>query len=443
MRSARIRVLSPLVNRDFALLWTGRTVSTLGDWVFLTAVTLWIATDIADGQRWAPLAVGGLDITAAIVTVAFGPLAGVFVDRWSKRRTMLAADAIRCALMCTLIPLPLLGAAVPVSVRLGALFAVVGATAVCTALFIPAQLAMIGDIVEKDEQARAASAQQVGFSAALIVGPALGAPLFFAVGVQWALAINAVSYLASFAAVRAIAHRGQAIRRQRPGPAGVGRDLLNGLRWVAGRPVLRALFATTFVVTCGTGATSALAVFFVQDDLHAPAAWYGAFTTCLAVGAIAGALVMGAIAARIGEVRLYAGSLLGAGLVIVAMSRLTSFPPAAVAMFLVGVANAGLNVATMPILLNSTPHDMIGRVGAIMNPLTSVARLGSVALATYLASTALHDLDARFGGMRLGTYDAIFGACGLVIAAAAMYALLTLPVAAEASSERAPEAAAG
>lgn len=430
----------PLVNHDFGLLWVARTVSTLGDWIFLTSVTLWIATDIARDQQWAPLAVGGLDVTVALVTVAFGPVAGVFIDRWPKRRTMLAADAVRCALMCALLPLPLVGAAVPVWLRLGALFVAVGATAICTALFNPAQLAMMGDVVEDGQRARAASALQVGFSAALIVGPALGAPLYFALGVDSALTLNALSYLASFVAVRAIRHRAP-LGAAPSGPAGVGGQLLSGIGFVARHPTLRTLLGTTFVVGCGAGALNALGIFFVVDNLHAPAAWYGLYYTSLAAGVLASAFAVGWLGTRFGPVRLYRGSLLGAGLLILLLSRQTAFAPAAAVIFLIGIANAGLNVATVPILLSSTPPGMVGRVGALLNPLASGAQLGSVALASYLASTALHGLHAHFLGGELGTFDAIFGGAGILVTIAALCALVALPAGAPETSERVAEPA--
>ena len=80
--------LKLLINRDYAFLWAARTVSNLGDWVFVTSVTLWIATGIAGGQSWAPLAVGGAGIAVAVPTVSIGPLAGVFVDRWDAYRRL-------------------------------------------------------------------------------------------------------------------------------------------------------------------------------------------------------------------------------------------------------------------------------------------------------------------------------------------------------------------
>jgi hypothetical protein len=63
----------------------------------------WIVTAITRGQRWAPLAVSGLFLAEALATFGAGPLAGVFVDRWEKRRAMLWMDALRAVLIMLLI----------------------------------------------------------------------------------------------------------------------------------------------------------------------------------------------------------------------------------------------------------------------------------------------------------------------------------------------------
>lgn len=108
-----------LINRQFALLWSGQSISYLGDYVFDTTLLLWIAASIARGQSWGPLAVSGLLAATALPALLIGPIAGVFVDRWDKRRTMLWADALRAALVALL----LLGAGV--LVVLGGVYAMV------------------------------------------------------------------------------------------------------------------------------------------------------------------------------------------------------------------------------------------------------------------------------------------------------------------------------
>src|ERR1700746_936015 len=84
-----------LANRNFVLLLCGQTISNFGDIIFDTTLTLWIAVRIAPARSWAPLAIGGVFAAATLPVLFVGPIAGVFVDRWNKRNTMLAADALR------------------------------------------------------------------------------------------------------------------------------------------------------------------------------------------------------------------------------------------------------------------------------------------------------------------------------------------------------------
>src|SRR5690242_3166192 len=100
-QAARKRGL--LINGAFTLLWSGQTVSKLGDIVFDFTLVFWVTTSIARGQTWAPLAVSGIFVATALPTLVVGPIAGVFVDRWPKRSTMLFMDALRAILVMLLL----------------------------------------------------------------------------------------------------------------------------------------------------------------------------------------------------------------------------------------------------------------------------------------------------------------------------------------------------
>src|SRR5215469_6303647 len=109
--ASETRLAHLLINRPFALLWSGQAISILGDFIFNTTLALWIVTRLAANQPWAPLAVSGALVAAALPDLLVGPFAGVFVDRWDRRRTMLRMDALRALLIGLLI---LLSGLVPV-----------------------------------------------------------------------------------------------------------------------------------------------------------------------------------------------------------------------------------------------------------------------------------------------------------------------------------------
>src|SRR5262249_33850693 len=95
----------PLVNRNFALLWAGQLISTLGDTVLDTSLVLWFATGGGADRAWAPLAVSGLLAAATLPVLLLRPLAGVLVDRWDKRRALLVMDALHALLIALLLAL--------------------------------------------------------------------------------------------------------------------------------------------------------------------------------------------------------------------------------------------------------------------------------------------------------------------------------------------------
>src|SRR5262249_41162057 len=128
-----------LINRRFARIWLAGAISWVGDFVFDTTVLLWVSTVLARGQPWAPAAASGVLMAVLIPSVVVGPLAGVFVDRWDPRRTMLWSDAISAVLVGSLAALPLLPSGVmSVRAELAIVYAAVVLLTVVSRFFTPA-----------------------------------------------------------------------------------------------------------------------------------------------------------------------------------------------------------------------------------------------------------------------------------------------------------------
>jgi MFS family permease len=417
-----------LINRRFALLLTGRLASNLGDWTFNTAVTLWITAGIARNLTWAPLAVAGTAVAVAVPTVAAGPLAGVFVDRWDRRVTMLWADALRAALVGALLVVPLAGRALSVPVQLGAVYGVVAVAAVCSVFFQPAQLALIGDLVPPEERVRASSLIQLTVSVGQVAGPALAAVLYFSSGVQGALLVDAASFLASFVVVRAIAVGPPAApsRPDRRGGAGaLAGELMDGLAFVARQPSLRALLLSLLITNGGASTVSVLAIFFLRENLHAPLSWFGLSSSIGAAAGLVGAAGGALLSGWLGRSWLYPLSVIAMGALVLVYSRLTSFGLAMAVVFLIGLSRVAIVVAITPILLAATPSELLGRVSSTINPVLSIGILATAPLAGALAA-ALAGLDVHVLGIPVGRIDAIFGAAGLLVLAAGAYALAAM-----------------
>jgi len=409
-------------NRNFRLLWLGQAISFVGDYVFDTTIVLWVGTVLAAGQSWAPLAVSGVLISVLAPALFIGPFAGVFVDRWDRRRTMLLADVVRAVLVGLLLVLVLLPAgSVPMAGQLVVTYAVVTLASVAAQFFNPARFALLGAVVAPADQPRAASLGQATASFAGIVGPPLAAPLLFTLGVEWALVVNAVSFLASYVAVRAV--RVPVAASPAGGPAsGVITEFREGLRFFAGNRALVAVVGAAVIVMAGAGAVNALDVFFVVENLGVAPKFYGLLGAAFDIGAVAGALLAAAYAARIGVNRSFWLGLILAGLAFVVYSRSTDLVVALVVLLLTGVPIAVVNSVVGPIALRETPQHLLGRVMSVFNPVVQLASIGSIAVASALASTVLHDLDTTVLGIRFRTFDTIFLVSGLFIVAGGVWA---------------------
>lgn len=422
-----------LINGNYGRLWAGHTISVFGDFIFDTTLVLWIAAVIARGQTWAPLAVSGIFIATTVPMIFVGPIAGVFVDRWNKRRTMLVMDMARAVLVALLIltsgvvPLPFLpDGRLPLFWQLGVVYAVVFLLNTFSQFFRPASLALTGDIVPGETQARAMGLSQASMSIAMILGPTLAAPLFVAFGPEWALGINVFSFVVSYLLIQSVAAPPAASSAAEGVRPNFWREFGGGLRFFQRSRVLVVMTLAATIIMLGGGALNALDYFFVTENLHASMSLYGLLAGAMGVGMIAGAIVAGAFAQKIGLTRTLWLSMLGISLVVIAYARSTDIWVAIAFIAVAGVFQAALNVAVGPLLLQSAPREMVGRVSSILNPIVMLATLVGAAVAGYLDSTLLRGFSATILSVRFGPVDSILTAAGVIALMGALFALVGL-----------------
>lgn len=419
-----------LVNGRYTRLWAGQSVSALGDSIFNTTLILWVATDLGRGKAWAPEAVSAVLLSASVSVLVIGPLTGVLIDRWDGRRTMLRSDQVRCAIAAGLTAVTFLPAG---ALSTGAWLAVIcGAVVLLNAFgefFIPARMTVIRDIVPgAADRARAAGISQATSGTIAIIGPPLAAPLLFGIGMRWALAFNAVSYAVSFIAIASVAIPPRP--RREPGSGkrpSVVRDFTAGLRVFAGSRFLIALLSIAVIGQIGVATLNALNVFFVTRNLHASPQLYGFVGTSIGVGSILGALCSGRVVARIGARATVWGGLLAAGVLIIAYSRQTVFVAGVVCVVLFIIPITMLNTAMAPLMMAATPREYMGRVLAVFYPVTQLASMLSMVVASWLVGSGLRGLHASLGPLRFGPIDTIYAGAGLLVVLAGIRARRALP----------------
>jgi MFS family permease len=279
---SRVNLLAPLRHRDFRLLWTGMTVSLVGDGIFLVAM-VWQAYELWN----APAALSLLGIGMTIPTIVFLLPAGVLSDRLDRRSLMLCADIGRAVVIAALAVLSLTGL-----LTFWELMVLVALYGVGTAFFTPAFEAIVPDIVPAADLAAANSLDQFVRPIALrLAGPALGGALVAGVGTGAAFALDAASFVASTVAVflmRPPAHpRSEHV-------ASSASAVKEGLRFVRSRVWLwGTLLSAAIAYLAFMGPAEVLLPYLVKNELHASAGDLGLVFAAGGVGAIGAALFMG------------------------------------------------------------------------------------------------------------------------------------------------------
>jgi MFS family permease len=421
-----------LVNRNFALLVVGQGISQFGDFVFTFTLMVWIAAKVAIGQPWGPLAISAMMVSAYIPYFVIGPWAGVFVDRWSHRRTMVTMDAIRAILIGLLIlgtgSLPLLWHLPPLFLII--IVCVEGfLDSTCGQFFNPASRGLIGQIVPEDDLARASGLSQSINATAKIIGPLLAPPLYFAVGIFWGLLVEMLSFVVSLLTLRAIrvpqTEEPVQQRRSQEQP-NFWREFTIGLSFVARDRVIRTLIISLMILTLGASTLDPLLLFFIQNNLHTALSLSGVLVTAVGLGTIIGGILFGNIGKWIGLKRLLWLALLSMGLCLIVFSRATNFWFATIVLFPVGALMAGLSVAAGTLMISETPKELIGRVSSASNSLSMLSGTVSIVLGGYLASAVLVSLNWHILGTTFRAVDTVFIGTGVLVFLAGFYALIAL-----------------
>lgn len=350
-------------NRNFQLLWASQSVSLLGLQVGQLALPLVAVLSLhASGAQ-----IGLLNGLSSLPWLVFGVGIGVYVDRWRKRRSVLAAHLGR-ALVLAAVPV-LAGAGV---LAMWQLYAVVVLVGVLTVVFQTAYHAYLPLIVDKFELTEGNAKLAVTDGLARTVGPALAGFVVQVAGGPLTLLIQAGTWL--FAGGATAAMRSPEADRSQPPAEGEPRrrvwaEALEGLALLRRSRLLLALSVIDAQYVLGYEILYTVQLIYLTRSLHLSAGTIGVIYT---VGSIGG--IVGAIAARpLGRLLRPRGALLagatcrGLGLAVIPLASVAG--PAVLAL-LIGsrVVNAlgwtTWDVYQQTVLQARTPDRLRGRVTA-------------------------------------------------------------------------------
>ncbi|MDX6599748.1 MAG: hypothetical protein QOE87_3635 [Gaiellales bacterium] len=278
----RANLLAPLRESDFRRLWTGMTLSLIGDGAFLVAMT-WQVYTLSN----APTALGLVGIAMSVPTIVLLVVGGAASDRIDRRRLMLASDLIRAGAVGTLAILTMTGAL--------ALWHIIALTAVygaATAFFNPAFDAIVPDLLPVAVLPQANALDQLVRPVAFrLAGPAIGGWLVASLGASAAFALDAATFVASAAAVASLRYR----RQPRDAPdASVIDEIRQGFSYVRSHTWLwGTLLAAAFAYLAFMGPTEVLLPYLVKNSIHGSASDLGLIFAAGGIGAILSAIVCG------------------------------------------------------------------------------------------------------------------------------------------------------
>jgi MFS family permease len=278
-----VNLLRPLRERDFALLWTGMTVSLLGDGIYTVAVA-WQVYELSN--RPSALALVGLSWTGGLVL--FILLAGVLSDRLDRRRVMIGADVLRAAVQLGIGALALTG-----TLEIWMLVVLVVVHGIGEAFFAPAFSALVPDILAPPLIPQASAIEQIVRQGARnFAGPAIGGVLVALVGPGTSFVIDAATFAFSAVCILLIRVRPAAARER---AAGMVSDLREGIAYVRTQTWLwGTLVAASLAILFFLGPMQVLVPYIVKNRLHAGSGSYGTILALEGAGAVAMSLWVGA-----------------------------------------------------------------------------------------------------------------------------------------------------
>lgn len=357
-------------HRDYRFLLAAGLVSLTGDWVLSVGLTYYVYA-----VTGSTMASGTVLLASFLPQVLLGSLAGVFVDRWDRRRTMIGAN-----LLLALGLLPLL--AFDRADQAWIAYLVVLFESCVAQFFTPAESSLVPHLVAERDLLTANALNGQNRNVARLVGAAVGGIAAGVGGVALVTAVDAATFALAAGLIVLI--------RARPRPVATHRLSLrdewrSGLELAHREPTLRVLFVIMAITSVGEGIIGTLAAPFVREVLHGSASAYGTINAAQAVGGVVSGFAAAAVAHRFAPQSLLAYGAVMFGLVDLALFlyplAYAAVWPAILCMVVVGLPDAFAEVGAMTLFQRASSDSHRGRVFGALGAVQGGAMLVGTLLA--------------------------------------------------------------
>ena len=365
----RVSATAVFRRRDFSLLWVAQLVSTAGSSLTDLAASIFVFQ-----QTGSAFLVGLTLMATAVPSLVVGLVAGVFVDRWDRRRVMIVASLVQAVIVAAI---PLL-----IGIHVALLYVAILANAGIKMFFEPAYESLIPEIASDEELAAANAFLAIASFGSTAIGFAGAGLLASAFSIDWAFWIDALTFLFSAACVAALALRVPvAPTEEDASVAMVAANLRVGIRTIFETPALRSMFVLLAPVFFAFGLWNVLLLPMAIRVLGASELQYGIQEGLTSVGFVVGSLVMARYSERLPTGMWIVVGCVGMGIAAVGYGLSPFIGIAVVWAALSGALNSPLSVARQTLLQRHTPRELRGRVFSAMFVVRDVIFLAGMACA--------------------------------------------------------------
>jgi DHA3 family macrolide efflux protein-like MFS transporter len=358
--------------------WYAQVVSLFGDFLALFAVIAVVSFRL----HGTAAQLTGLQIAYMLPIVFVGPVAGVFVDRWPLKPTLISSDLIRAGLALLLIP----------ATSLWQVYGVLAALSCVSAFFGPAQTVTIRSHVPVAGLMSANALMQIAFMGSRIIGPSIAGILVATFTPSVCYAIDVISFLASASLIASVAIVRPASLQP---PAGSSTNRIHQI-WIDMRAgwsfIIHHAAILFFVIAMAAGLFTIgcfgpLISIYVRDTLRADPGLFGFVSGMVGVGLLLGTQIIRQIARQpwSSDTGLVLWGLFGIGAGVLLLGAVPHIVATFASTFIIGFAFAAIMVPASTLIQRETPPDMLGRVGSTNASVIFLGQILGLAVSGVLA----------------------------------------------------------
>ena len=351
MSSTNFQSKSPfaiLRNRNFSLLWIGQLITEMG-----TSLTSLAASIYVYKVTGSALNVGLMMMASAAPSLLVGLIAGVFVDRYDRKRIMMAADIIRAVLI---VSIPFL---MPYGIAW--IYILVMLSATVGQFFNPAHASVLPEIASEDELNAANSLMAISSFGSLVIGFAAAGLITSSYSVEWAFYIDAATFLVS--AFLIYLTRVPAVQvDENTNVNSIFQNLKSGIQVITTTDSLRSMFIAYIFIGIMFGFSNAIRLPFTIHALKSTEFVFGLIESITLIGFVAASLLIAKVGDRLREGQWLAISFTGMAITGIFFSLNSVVWLALLIATAEGFMNAPSVIARALVIQRNTPREARGRV---------------------------------------------------------------------------------